>query len=153
MPDIDPFATGVSIVKPVSRPPFSSQQQQPARQNSEQRLTLPKKTERQTAPVCQGIPLLSLDRLPDRLRPVFPYPFFNAVQSRCFPAVYESNDNLVVSAPTGSGKTAILELAICNLLMARKQGSYKIIYLAPTKALCSEKRNRELGRLYRGCDR
>lgn len=91
-------------------------------------------------PVVQGIRLVSLNELPDRIRSVFPFPLLNAVQSKCFPTIFKSNDNLVVSAPTGSGKTAILEMAICRLLIGFKSDQYKIIYMAPTKSLCSERR-------------
>ncbi|RPA76339.1 putative DEAD/DEAH box DNA helicase [Ascobolus immersus RN42] len=87
-----------------------------------------------------GIPLVSLNTLPDRFRSIFPFPVFNAIQSRTFPAVFESSDNLVLSSPTGSGKTVILELAICRMITTREQGTYKIIYQAPTKALCSERK-------------
>jgi ATP-dependent DNA helicase HFM1/MER3 len=61
------------------------------------------------------------------------------VQSKCFNVVYRTNDNLVVSAPTGSGKTAILELAICKLALDRGNENIKMVYQAPTKALCSER--------------
>ncbi|EGO54185.1 hypothetical protein NEUTE1DRAFT_103645 [Neurospora tetrasperma FGSC 2508] len=70
---------------------------------------------------------------------VFPYELLNAVQSKCFGLVYGSTDNVVISAPTGSGKTAILELAICKLALDRGNENFKIVYQAPTKALCSEK--------------
>ena len=94
---------------------------------------------RHTQPMVQGIPLVSLDELPDRLRSVFHYPLFNAIQSQCFPTAYNSNDNLVVSAPTGGGKTAILEMAVCRLVHGFKVDQYKIVYMAPTKSLCSER--------------
>ena len=90
-------------------------------------------------PMVQGIQLLSLNQLPDRLRSVFQHPLFNAIQSKCFPTAYMANDNLVVSAPTGSGKTAILEMAICRLVSGYATGQYKIVYMAPTKSLCSER--------------
>ncbi|RYO98313.1 hypothetical protein DL766_006632 [Monosporascus sp. MC13-8B] len=77
--------------------------------------------------------------LPDRFRAIFPYQLFNAVQSKCFPLVYGTNENLVVSAPTGSGKTAILELAICKLVGSPGGERFKIVYQAPTKALCTER--------------
>lgn len=90
-------------------------------------------------PVVQGIDLVATHELPDRLRSIFSFPLFNAVQSRCFSAVYKTGDNFVLSAPTGSGKTAILELAICRLMNVSSSGSYKIVYQAPTKSLCSER--------------
>jgi ATP-dependent DNA helicase HFM1/MER3 len=77
--------------------------------------------------------------LPDKFKPVFPFPLFNAVQSKCFPDVFGSSDNVVVSAPTGSGKTAILEMAICKLVATPEGEHFKIVYQAPTKSLCSER--------------
>ncbi|KAI0120824.1 P-loop containing nucleoside triphosphate hydrolase protein [Hypoxylon sp. NC0597] len=77
--------------------------------------------------------------LPDKVRTVFPYELFNVVQSKCFSLVYGTDDNVVISAPTGSGKTAILEMAICKLAMSPGGENFKIVYQAPTKALCSER--------------
>ncbi|KAI0548682.1 hypothetical protein F4679DRAFT_596638 [Xylaria curta] len=77
--------------------------------------------------------------LPDKFRAVFPFRLFNVVQSKCFPLVYGTNDNIVISAPTGSGKTAILEMAICKLVSSKGNDNFKIVYQAPTKSLCSEK--------------
>ncbi|MCJ1402260.1 Sec63 [Xylographa trunciseda] len=90
-------------------------------------------------PMVQGIPLVSSNELPDRFRSVFSFQVFNAVQSKCFQAIYKSNDNLVLSAPTGSGKTVILELAICRLVSGHRSGQFKIVYMAPTKSLCAER--------------
>lgn len=90
--------------------------------------------------MASGIQLINpREVLPDRFRAVFPYELFNAVQSKCFDSVYSSSDNVVISAPTGSGKTAILELAICKLANMRGDQNFKIVYQAPTKALCSER--------------
>ncbi|KAK8045604.1 meiotic helicase, partial [Apiospora rasikravindrae] len=77
--------------------------------------------------------------LPDKCRGIFPYQLFNAVQSKSFPLAYGSNDNIVISAPTGSGKTAVLEMAICKLVMTTGGENFKIVYQAPTKSLCSER--------------
>ncbi|PPJ50360.1 hypothetical protein CBER1_05924 [Cercospora berteroae] len=90
-------------------------------------------------PIVQGIPLVPVRQLSDKFRTVFTFPLFNAVQSKCFPVVFQSNDNFVLSSPTGSGKTAIFELAICRLVQGYSSGSFKIVYMAPTKSLCSER--------------
>lgn len=93
-------------------------------------------------PIANGINLVSpRELLPDRFRAVFPYDVFNAVQSKSFEHAYLTDDNLVVSAPTGSGKTAILELAICKIAHLRGSESFKIVYLCPLKALCAERAN------------
>ncbi|OCL09193.1 hypothetical protein AOQ84DRAFT_317365 [Glonium stellatum] len=100
----------------------------------------PKRIKLQHAPaMVGGIELIPVNKLPDRLRTVFPFPLFNAIQSKCFQQVYESGDNFVLSSPTGSGKTAVLELAICRLINGYPSGQYKIVYQAPTKSLCSER--------------
>jgi ATP-dependent DNA helicase HFM1/MER3 len=90
-------------------------------------------------PMCQGIRLVPVTTLPDRLRTVFPYPTFNAVQSKCFDTVFRTDDNFVLASPTGSGKTVILELAVCRAIATNATGQYKVVYQAPTKALCSER--------------
>ncbi|KAF2689961.1 ATP-dependent DNA helicase MER3 [Lentithecium fluviatile CBS 122367] len=101
--------------------------------------TAPKSVPRSDVPICQGIPLVLITELPDRLRTIFPYPNFNAVQSKCFDSVYRSDNNFVLASPTGSGKTVILELAVCRAVTTNTTGQYKIVYQAPTKALCSER--------------
>ena len=42
--------------------------------------------------------------------------YFNSVQSTVFPTAFESDLNMVVSAPTGAGKTGVMELAILRLM-------------------------------------
>lgn len=94
---------------------------------------------RHAPPIVQGIQLVFPSELPDRFRSIFPFPLFNAVQSKCFGTAYGSSDNLVLSAPTGSGKTVILELSICQLISGFQTGQFKIVYMAPTKSLCAER--------------
>ncbi|ORY83303.1 P-loop containing nucleoside triphosphate hydrolase protein [Protomyces lactucae-debilis] len=84
---------------------------------------------------------VSVATLPTReLQSVFAgYRCFNAVQSASFQAAFATDSNLVLSAPTGSGKTAVLELAICRLLHQNLSKSFKLVYVAPTKSLCRER--------------
>lgn len=96
-------------------------------------------TSRLYAPITQGIQQVPVTNLPDRLRVIFPYPIFNAVQSKCFHSIYQTDNNFLLCSPTGSGKTLVLELAICRAITKDSTRQYKIVYLAPTKALCSER--------------
>ena len=62
---------------------------------------------------------------------MFPFPYFNVIQSIVFDDVLYSDTGLVVSAPTGSGKTAVFELAIMKLLSNLQldtPANFKIIY-------------------------
>ncbi|KAF9454628.1 P-loop containing nucleoside triphosphate hydrolase protein, partial [Macrolepiota fuliginosa MF-IS2] len=74
----------------------------------------------------------------DMFRGIFKFPAFNAMQSSCFDHV---GLHLVFTptAPTGSGKTVLFELAIITLLSQTVAAQCKIVYMAPTKALCSER--------------
>lgn len=90
--------------------------------------------------VVNGISLINpKETIPDRFHAIFPYEVFNAVQSKCFKSIYTTNDNVIVSAPTSSGKTVLLELAVCRLVNQKGSENAKIVYIAPTKALCKEK--------------
>ncbi|KAJ5374631.1 Nucleotide-sugar transporter [Penicillium concentricum] len=90
-------------------------------------------------PSVRGIVLVSVNDMPENYRSMFPFPLFNAIQSKSFHSAYNSNDNIVLSAPTGSGKTVVMELAICRLLNTLKDERFKVVYQAPTKSLCSER--------------
>lgn len=95
---------------------------------------------RHDTPTANGTTLVNpRHAIPSKFLAVFPYSIFNTIQSRCFPLIYESCDNVVVSAPTGSGKTVLFELAICRLANQTANDNAKAVYIAPTKALCKEK--------------
>ncbi|KAJ1721515.1 ATP-dependent DNA helicase MER3 [Coemansia erecta] len=55
----------------------------------------------------------------------------------------QTDDNLVISAPTASGKTVLIELAMCRLFENGQSRSRipqtRALYLAPLKSLCVEK--------------
>ncbi|MEF8838168.1 MAG: DEAD/DEAH box helicase [Haloarculaceae archaeon] len=72
--------------------------------------------------------------LPD-FAAAFPFERFNRMQAETLPAVLDSEANVVVSAPTASGKTAVAEVAICDTLAAGGTA----LFLAPLRALTNEK--------------
>jgi replicative superfamily II helicase len=74
------------------------------------------------------------DVLPD-FADAFPFDRFNAMQSETLPALLDTEDNVVVSAPTASGKTAVAEVAICRAL----DDDGTALFLAPLRALTNEK--------------
>ena len=58
------------------------------------------------------------DALPE-FADVFPFERFNRMQREALPALVGKEGNVVVSAPTASGKTVLAELAICRALDRR----------------------------------
>uniref|UniRef100_A0AA85J1R0 Activating signal cointegrator 1 complex subunit 3 n=1 Tax=Trichobilharzia regenti TaxID=157069 RepID=A0AA85J1R0_TRIRE len=69
----------------------------------------------------------------------------NLIQSVVYPTAYHTSENLLVSAPTGAGKTNVALLTIVHLLRSHMKGdnvldlkAFKIVYLAPMKALAAE---------------
>jgi len=72
--------------------------------------------------------------LPD-FADAFAFESFNQMQREALPALLEREENVVASAPTASGKTALAELAICNAL----EGDGTALFIAPLRALTNEK--------------
>ncbi|KAG7360081.1 pre-mRNA splicing helicase [Nitzschia inconspicua] len=79
---------------------------------------------------------------------------FNHFQSEMAKWICDTDDNVVVSAPTGAGKSTIFEIAMARFLTiglvaqgdtafsSQKESvskARKIIYIAPSKALCEER--------------
>ncbi|KAF5195515.1 Atp-dependent dna helicase mer3-like protein [Thalictrum thalictroides] len=60
--------------------------------------------------------LKSVSDLPAPFRPTFNFRYFNSLQSESFAECFLSDINMVISAPTGSGKTVLFELCILRLL-------------------------------------
>jgi ATP-dependent DNA helicase HFM1/MER3 len=96
-----------------------------------------------------------------------PYQTFNKVQEAVIPALFSNDYNCLVAAPTGSGKTVLLEVAMLRLFRHRLQSKaqevvnsivndisppsavgesaacrgrkFKAVYICPIKALANEK--------------
>ncbi|KAI9991581.1 hypothetical protein PInf_018028 [Phytophthora infestans] len=70
----------------------------------------------------------------------------NRVQSKMFPAAFKTSENLLLCAPTGAGKTNVAMLTILHEVMKARDpetgeidlNSFKIVYVAPMKALVQE---------------
>jgi activating signal cointegrator complex subunit 3 len=67
----------------------------------------------------------------------FPTGCFNPVQTQIFHTVYHTDKNVLLGAPTGSGKTVCAELAIMRMLNDHPGKS--CVYVAPLKALARER--------------
>ena len=80
---------------------------------------------------------MSLNGMDSCFAGFFPFHEFNGLQKQCYSAAYQSNRNLIISAPTSSGKTVIFELA--TLRNIKDNPGTLAVYLGPTKALCSER--------------
>ncbi|KAI5644855.1 sec63 brl domain-containing protein [Phthorimaea operculella] len=68
---------------------------------------------------------------------LYPFSHFNPIQTQIFHTLYHSDNNVLLGAPTGSGKTIIAEIA-----MFRAFNNYpgcKVVYIAPLKALVKER--------------
>jgi activating signal cointegrator complex subunit 3 len=68
----------------------------------------------------------------------------NRIQSIVFEEAYNTNRNLLICAPTGAGKTNIAMLTIVNQIKKNfidgvlRKDEFKIVYIAPMKALAAE---------------
>lgn len=65
------------------------------------------------------------------------------MQSACYDDALNSDSSLVIASPTGSGKTAVLELALAQLFAHSDEGgrgTRKLaVYMSPLKALTHER--------------
>ncbi|KAI2629761.1 Sec63-domain-containing protein [Hypoxylon sp. NC1633] len=70
----------------------------------------------------------------------------NKIQTRCYPTAFEADANMLICAPTGSGKTNVAMLTILRELGKHRDlqtgdidlDAFKIVYIAPLKALVQE---------------
>jgi activating signal cointegrator complex subunit 3 len=88
-------------------------------------------------------PLLDLQPMPvtalhnRQAQAMYRFTHFNPIQTQVFHTCYHTDHNVLLGAPTGSGKTIVAELAILRLF--REQPSAKVVYVAPMKALARER--------------
>ena len=75
------------------------------------------------------------DRFDGDFTDAFAFDAFNRMQREAAPALLDHEENVVASAPTASGKTALAELAICKTLDAGGTA----LFVAPLRALTNEK--------------
>lgn len=62
---------------------------------------------------------------------------FNPVQTQTFSALYEGGANVLVSAPSGSGKTVCAEFALLRLFL--HEPNARAVYIAPLASLARER--------------
>jgi activating signal cointegrator complex subunit 3 len=68
---------------------------------------------------------------------IYSFSYFNPIQTQVFHTLYHSDSNVLLGAPTGSGKTVAAELAIFRVFNCYPGG--KAVYIAPMKALVRER--------------
>ena len=91
---------------------------------------------------------VSVNQLPEWARAAFTSAGINElnrIQSKLFPVAFGQDDNILLCAPTGAGKTNVAMLCILNELMKYRKADgsfakdqFKMIYIAPLKALVAE---------------
>lgn len=68
---------------------------------------------------------------------LYKFSHFNPVQTQIFHCLYHTDNNVLLGAPTGSGKTIAAE--ICLFRLFNTQPNLKAVYIAPLKALVRER--------------
>ncbi|PQQ07373.1 hypothetical protein Pyn_13513 [Prunus yedoensis var. nudiflora] len=98
-----------------------------------------------TAQMKPGEKLIEITELDEFAQAAFRgYKSLNRIQSRIFHTVYYTNENILVCAPTGAGKTNIAMVSILHEIGQHFKDGYlhkdefKIVYVAPMKALAAE---------------
>lgn len=68
---------------------------------------------------------------------LYTFSHFNPIQTQIFHCLYHTDNNVLLGAPTGSGKTIAAEIAIFRVFNQYPSG--KVVYIAPLKALVRER--------------
>lgn len=125
--------------------------------NNFEEVVIPAKTKKDE--LLPNLKLLEIQKQDRFIRGCFPkYKSFNKVQTVIYPTAYNSNENILVCAPTGAGKSDIAILTILNTIKQYSNyddlsdlrlneenekividlDAFKVIYVAPLKALAAE---------------
>ncbi|PVF94776.1 putative RNA helicase [Serendipita vermifera] len=110
-----------------------------------------------TVPPAKVVPpkpserLIPCTELPPLAKGSFPgYKTLNRIQSIVYQTAFRTNENMLICAPTGAGKTDVAMLTILrtidqhrssginDITKSIQHSTFKIIYVAPMKALASE---------------
>ncbi|XP_024368754.1 DExH-box ATP-dependent RNA helicase DExH14 isoform X1 [Physcomitrium patens] len=98
-----------------------------------------------TAALKPNEKLIKIGELPNFAQLAFEgYKTLNRIQSRIFPTAFNSNENILVCAPTGAGKTNIAMISVLHEIGQNmkygvlQKNDFKIVYVAPMKALAAE---------------
>jgi len=107
-----------------------------AHEFSVQHLLLPDRQQAHTALLdLTPIPVTSLHN--PNFERLYKFTHFNAIQTQVFHTCYHTDYNVLLGAPTGSGKTNVAELTMFRLF--NNTPDEKVIYIAPLKALARER--------------
>lgn len=101
---------------------------------------------RQAKPFDAGEKLVAINEMPEWSRACFKgYESLNRVQSRLYECAFSSDENMLLCAPTGAGKTNVALCTILHELGKHRNAdntynidAFKIIYVAPMKSLVQE---------------
>lgn len=64
------------------------------------------------------------------------FPYFNPIQTQVFNTMYNSDENVLIGAPTGSGKTICAEFAVLRLL--QQIPDCRCVYVTPLQSLADQ---------------
>lgn len=85
--------------------------------------------------LLQPLPLKVLQE--PKFESLYNFTHFNPIQTQIFHCLYHTDSNVLLGAPTGSGKTIAAELAMFRVFKQYPRG--KVVYIAPMKALVKER--------------